>query len=1067
MRFSRCGLAAAVFAVSCVVLQPEPARAALTSTELKCSATLAKSFAKLQSSLLKLKAKCHANDISGKEDSADGCDTLPVKAADKATKTKEKFTAKVAKACKSVCSISNEVECVSDLICPPKHTAAPPNNSIAERCFGKGGSAPFSIRNLDWPGPYCESILGHAMTSPSDIGECLSVLVDATVETIDETVYADLDETSGLTVEAAKCVSSMAKAVSKSVSSAYLATAGCRDERRSADDPDSPPYACAVTDTAVAAEITDSLGDLGSAIDKACVDADVLSLTGVCATGGVVSLVTRADAEACLSDMVREVATEERGFSRHVYSSRGMLNASHPDSAAAYCGDDVVTATREEHTGVGEECDGDADAACGAGSCLPPGDLFECTCDNTPRERFVVNGAEAATDSDAGWLGASHEATHNDGFGYVNELSNCTCSAFSQATCTTPSGDDICDVRANMAPRCSDDLNGTQTCDERGNNDGTGSNSDCTRCDDHSINAGTWCANGNSPNETLCQSQCFVNETGLAKVPQTACLTQADCGEGETCKGRCDNTIVCNKMTEGSPLPLISAANPVCVMLEYKTDVTGTKNMVTGETAIGYTTRSLIALGSVFAEPCPVCGGECVGGIDDGEACFGRCNASNDPCLFDSDCTDLGDTTCLEAADDCTGGACSLDLRCSDGLNTGKLCRPDTTTTLGTVSHDCPPVPNDNISGTGVLQLFANVTTEVVQFPAGAPCTDSSWTNYDCPCPADTIPNVGVPTRPNACAAACDGGVNEGKGCVTGTGGGGVYTSCVGGGDAGLPCDADSDCDSNNCGGNPLECTAGDTALLGTACTVNANCGIVGVCSDPCPGARCVPLCLEEGVCNGGARDGDPCATADHCKQCTAGNPTLIGTACDTNGRCNTTTVSGDGVCESIFGVTCDLTDPEDGLCAAGPVKFRCTGGGFTTIPCTLEYGACTMGTCTKGSPLLRNTPCTLGTDCVENQNVPVSSGCDTGLDSLPSTVDDIPGAGECEARPESCYVNNGLAEGGDTLNGEGSPSDVNINAQFCTPANANPAVNSASGFGGPSRVRRQGAAFVNVPSIP
>jgi len=1062
----RFGFAVVGFAAFCAFLQPAPAQATLLNQELKCSATLAKSYSKLQASIVKIKARCHADDISGKADSANACDTLSVDAEAKIDKAKEKFVSKVAKACKSVCSTSNDIECVSNLTCPPLHTAAPANNAIAERCLGKGGSNPFSLLNLDWPGPYCLSILGHEMTSTTDLGECLSELVDTTVEVLDAGVYADLDESSGLSEQAAKCASSISKAVSKAVGRAYLATASCRDTRRSLNDPADPAYACASQDPDTVAAIQDEIDSLAAAIDKACDDPDIGALTGLCADGGTTPM-TVSDAQACLGDMLREVATEERGYNRHVWSRIGMLNVTHPDSAVAYCGDGVVTARREEHTGVGEECDGEADAACGAGSCFPPGDLFECTCDTTPRERFVLNGDVNTTDSDAGWLGSSHEATHNDGFGYVTELSDCTCSSFSQADCTVSSGDDVCNVYGNMAPRCSDDQHGTESCDDRGDGDGIGETSDCFRCDDNSINAGDWCANGNQANETLCQSQCFVDATNLPAIPQDPCLNQAECPDGQTCKGRCDNTIVCNKMTEGSPLPLISAANPVCIMLEYKTDITGTKNIVTGETVIGYTTRSMVALGTVFAEPCPVCGGTCSGGASDGDPCFGRCNASNGSCLFDSDCTGPGDTTCLEAADDCTGGTCSLSLRCSEGLRAGKLCRPDTATTLGVVSHDCPPLPNDTISGTGVPQDFSLITTEPVQFPVGAPCTDTGWGNYDCPCPADTPPNTGVPTRPSACAAACDGGINEGKGCVTGTGGTGVFTTCVGGAENGFPCDTNLDCDSGNCSGNPLECTAGDTALLGTACTVNANCGGGGVCSDPCPGARCVPLCYAEGVCNGGARDGDPCSTLDHCKQCTAGNPALIGTACDKHARCNTTNVSGDGVCEVVGGVTCDLTDPEDGLCAAGPVKFRCTGVGFTTIPCTLEYGTCAASVCTKGSASLRGSACAVNTDCVETENVPVSSGCDTGLDSIPGNVDDIPGAGECEARPESCFVNNGFAEGGDTLNGDGSPSIVNINAAFCTPANSNSAVNNASGFGGPSRVRRGGSAFVNVPSIP
>jgi hypothetical protein len=165
--------------------------------------------------------------------------------------------------------------------------------------------------------------------------------------------------------------------------------------------------------------------------------------------------------------------------------------------------------------------------------------------------------------------------------------------------------------------------------------------------------------------------------------------------------------------------------------------------------------------------------------------------------------------------------------------------------------------------------------------------------------------------------------------------------------------------------------------------------------------------------------------------------------------------------------VTCDITDPEDGMCAAGPTKFRCDGPGFTTIPCTLEYGTCNGGHCLVGSPDKYGDVCTVGSDCLDNPNVPVSSGCETGIDSLPDTEDDIPGAGECEPRPEDCYYDNGRASGGDTVIGGGDATNVNINACFCTPANANSAVNLASGFGGPSRVRRQGVALVNVPSIP
>ncbi|HXC51315.1 MAG TPA: hypothetical protein VN634_10560 [Candidatus Limnocylindrales bacterium] len=1103
MRVSGFGLAAVVFA-ACGVAYVTPAGASLSDTEKKCSATLAKSYAKLQNSILKTKAACHADDISGEVPNPTACATLSQDGIDAINKARAKFSKSVTKACSSECT--SDVACVTSLNCPAQHLASPPNSGNAEACDG------FDLSDLDWPGPYCESILGHTMTHMTDLADCMLALVDLTAEPIHEAIYADLDESSGLTEHAAECVAAIDKSVQKTLLKAYTATAKCRDLRR-LSDPETA-WSCALDDTEETIPAIQKVIDkLSDTIAKSCTNADIASLDGLCAASGATPT-TVEDAQNCLEAMVREVATAEHDKNHHVYSVIGMLNATHPASAAPYCGDGIVTATREEHTGVGEECDGDADAACGAGSCFPPGDLFECTCDNKVRERFIVDGDAAHTDSDAGWKGSSHDATHNDGFGYLTELTGCDCSQFTQATCTGSTAQSVCNVYGNMAPRCSDDLSGTETCDERGDGDDEPENSDCFKCDTNSLNPGTFCGNGintNPTNQNACQSQCFDDLTGNPLMPAVPCLRQTDCEKGQSCLGRCDDTITCNKMTEGSPLPQVSAEIGVCIMLEYKTDITGTKDIVSGETALNYATRSLIRYGNTNTVPCPVCAGLCVGGDDAGDYCHGRCNVSDAPCLVAEDCTGGGDTACLETDDECAGGYCSLELRCWNGSNAGGLCRLDYESPLGPVSHDCLP-NGGNVSGAGVQQNFGTVTTGAVQHPAGAPCTNTTWRNYDCPCPADEDDGpcssgqcqgkpssvcsdntdcviVGVPTQPNGCAAACSGGVNAGKGCVTLNGGFGSYSTCVLGTDAGLPCDDNADCEGGSCTGNPKQCTAG-TVALGTGCNLNSDCGIGGVCADACPGGFCVPLCMPEGKCTGGGRDGDPCATTEHCKECTAGNASLIGEPCTSNSECNTSFGSGDGVCQPAPGVTCDVADNEDGLCAAGPVKYRCTGEGHTTEPCSLEYGTCSptaiciagtthqgatcpndafCGTggvcsrrCTMGSPDKRNLACSADSECIDTANVPVSKNCEDGADALPGTADDIVGAGVCEPRPQDCFYNNGYAQGG------GTADNPQLVAAFCAPPNASSStINDASGFGGPSRIRRTGASTVNVPNTP
>ncbi len=242
----------------------------------------------------------------------------------------------------------------------------------------------------------------------------------------------------------------------------------------------------------------------------------------------------------------------------------------------------------------------------------------------------------------------------------------------------------------------------------------------------------------------------------------------------------------------------------------------------------------------------------------------------------------------------------------------------------------------------------------VQQLAGGEECSREGWGNYDCMCSdGSDHPQTGAQattSAPTPCTAACDvPGPLWGYACAA-VGGTGRYTTCdhrqcslgvdpcqgtcdVSGDpctfDADctnpsdtectssspdcavddqcefLACDEDSDCTAGSCSLNPTHCTAGAPNDIGQECAANADCDTTpgqgdGLCGDACPGGRCVALCVQEGHCSGGTRDGGVCGSTEQCP---------------------------DGACA--------ITDPEEGVCAAGPIKYRCNGEGYRTQPCT------------------------------------------------------------------------------------------------------------------------------------
>jgi hypothetical protein len=258
---------------------------------------------------------------------------------------------------------------------------------------------------------------------------------------------------------------------------------------------------------------------------------------------------------------------------------------------------------------------------------------------------------------------------------------------------------------------------------------------------------------------------------------------------------------------------------------------------------------------------------------------------------------------------------------------------------------------------------------------------------------------TGPPTAPNTCTPACNAGAELGIACADGNTQGRL-TRCAGGGNLNKACDEDSDCPGSTCSNNPTHCL-GDPAFERFTCTTNADCGL-GTCTNACPSGRCTKLCVPEGL------------------------------------------------------------DPQDGVCAGGPTEYHCDGAFESFRPCGKPQaeGGCSATCSVSGTPCEADSQCPGGETCAGS--CIHAQLCEAGEDGILGTPDDITGAGVCVGENRECFLDPIVAEGGDTLNGQGDAVNVNTVTIYCVAATTSPIINNAAGIPGPGRVRSKGINVTN-----
>ncbi len=555
--------------------------------------------------------------------------------------------------------------------------------------------------------------------------------------------------------------------------------------------------------------------------------------------------------------------------------------------------------------------------------------------------------------------------------------------------------------------------------------------SDCATCGS-GINTGLACEDDGD-----CLGGACDGNAGPCMLGRSVTVAGECCPDGELCRGKCDGASFCVRMATSGPLPLVSSGIPSCAVTSFVTDVVGTHNIETGEHDLLYRVNPLTNTGGAASQltPCPVCGGFCADGPQAQQTCEGTCSDSLacdggdsdgvaclddgdcpdgggfaecaqvcsdvetcDPCRFDTDCQ-TGEI-CTSASTGCPGSECRLDLVCNYGPAEGQPCRLESATRFGITSGDCPPdgAPVSTLSDQNDSPARSEYGTFESIYGPPSPCDSPGFELYDCPCPGGV-----AQSKPNKCFPACNAGAEYGVGCGTGKAAVGEYTVCVGGGNDGLNCDEDADCEPGGaCTGNPNHCI-NDLNFLSVLCDSDADCGN-GTCTDACPDGRCTPLCVVDGAtCLGGDRAGGVCAN---------------------NGDCD-----GGGECQGA-------PDMEEGACISGPGRYHCDG-----IEAFLPCAAGDVGT-EKG--------CELGPD-----------GFPDTVDDLPGTGFCVEDVHPCHVN-DGATEGGDMLNGGipDLLH-------YFSVGHYCIPSSSSPSINAATGFPGPGRNRQRGRFVVNYDAIP
>ncbi|MFN2378079.1 MAG: hypothetical protein ABR538_16230 [Candidatus Binatia bacterium] len=680
--------------------------------------------------------------------------------------------------------------------------------------------------------------------------------------------------------------------------------------------------------------------------------------------------------------------------------------------------------------------------------------------------------------------------------GTCNGIGACLDGPFAGNGCAGPENCGVCLGGINVGLTCS-----------------TNGNCPGSSCEGHTcatdsciggVNAGnpctsdTHCPGSRCAKTSDCTAQCY----GEDDIPTTTCARQADCADGERCRGACDKTNTCIITRNGAPLPLSSEGTSVCVDSQFHTNAVGTRNLVTGENAVSYELRSVVHLADTLnSVPCPVCGGWCAvstpAAATDRTRCEGQCSDPDlacrygpnigETCLTNTDCEDFlcaplrcrFDSDCPagtcsgEDSPECQGRDCRLDLACNSGLRQDLPCRIEASTAFGTTSPDCRMTQGSNVSGTGLALVWNPLGSGPVTLQSPAPCDAGGYQNYDCNCLSNPIGRPGSDStrnQPNRCQPACTDPDPEYFGIKCNN-----FTVCVGGAEAGIACDEDTDCSGGVCTGNPrvcgdgnvgecsarkctggvnagevcsqgaecpgsscdtVPCTVGGTPCddgycVADPCLTDPDCVDGGTCDDACPAGLCVPLCVERGICNGGDRDRKFCALDVDC---------VGGGSCIEPGECRNGAYADDrrpcvDNTDCDGGGTCEVIDVVDGACAQSAFT-HCDGPGWEFVSCA---------------------PAQVGTQ----------QGCEMGTDSIRGNANDNVGAGYCRADIRNCFVNDGAAEGGTTLNGRGDPTNAFVVTSYCIPASINGSVNVTAGLPGPGRIRQPVRIEPNFDVLP